>query len=184
VYDEKQVLRRVQEGDRCAFEQLLDHYETRVYRLALRYANSVPDAEDLTQEIFIGIHRNIGQFGGRSSLSTWIYRVAVNHCLEYRRRKRPECVPYEEELGLASQSWRDDPVASTTMNELSSEIDTALEKLSPIHRDVILLHELHGLTYGECAETLGVPVGTVKSRLSNAFTRLRELLGGYVFEEA
>ena len=68
------------------------------------------------------------------------------------------------------------------MGELSSEIERALDRLSPLHRDVIILHELHGLTYGECAEALGVPVGTVKSRLSNAFTRLRELLGGYVCE--
>jgi RNA polymerase sigma-70 factor (ECF subfamily) len=184
VYDEKQVLRRVQQGDRCAFEELLDRYETRVYRLTLRYANCVQDAEDITQEIFLGIYRNIGTFKGHSSLSTWVYRVAVNHCLEYRRRKRPETVPYEEDLGLAVSSWRDDPVQATTMTELTDEIEKALTKLTPIHRDVILLHELHGLTYGECAEALGIPIGTVKSRLSNAFTRLRDLLGGYVFEEA
>ncbi len=160
----------------------MDHYETRVYRLALRYADSVQDAEDLTQETFLGIYRNVGGFRGQASLSTWIYRVAVNHCLEYRRRKRPECVPYDETLGLATSHWRDDPVAATTMEELSTHIDKALTKLSPLHRDVIILHELHGLTYAECSEALGVPVGTVKSRLSNAFTRLRELLGGYVCE--
>src|SRR5438874_2069387 len=107
VYDEKLVLRRIVAGDRCAFECLVGHYETRIYRLALRYAGCVQDAEDLTQEIFIGIYRNIGGFRGRSALSTWIYRVAVNHCLEFRRRKRPEQVPYEEKLGLASTSWRD-----------------------------------------------------------------------------
>ena len=184
MYDENQVLRRIAKGDRCAFEDLLDHYETRVYRLALRYADCIQDAEDITQEVFLGIHRNIGTFKGHSSLSTWVYRVAVNHCLEYRRRKRPDAVPYEEELGLAVTNWRDDPVRATDMSELNSEIETALTKLSPIHRDVILLHELHGLTYGECAEALNVPIGTVKSRLSNAFTRLRALLAGYVYEEA
>lgn len=184
VFDEKRALKRIQQGDKRAFEDLLERYESRVYRLAIRYTNSVADAEDLTQEIFLGIYRNIGGFRGASSISTWIYRVAVNHCLEFLRRKRPECVPFGEELGLMANDRRQDPVQAAGMSELSDEIEKALEKLSPLHRDVILLHELHGLTYGECAEVLAVPVGTVKSRLSNAFTRLRELLGGYVYEEA
>src|SRR5437870_4646088 len=156
VYDEKQVLRRIRQGDRCAFEALVDQYQTRVYRLAMRYTDCVPDAEDLTQEIFIGIIRNVGGFQGKSALSTWIYRVAVNHCLEHRRKKRPEQVPYDESLGLASSSWRDDPVQSNSKNELAQEIDRALDKLSPIHKDVIVLHEMHGLTYVECAEALGL----------------------------
>lgn len=184
MYDEKRVLKRIQQGERRAFEELLGQYESRVYRLALRYVHSVSDAEDLTQEIFLGIWRNVGGFRGSSSLSTWIYRVAVNHCLEFLRRKRPECVPYGEELGLMAMDRREDPLQASTLSELSGEIEAALEKLSPLHKDVILLHELHGLTYGECAEVLNVPVGTVKSRLSNAFTKLRELLGGYVYEGA
>ena len=156
MHDEKRLLRGIRDGDRCAFEELVDQFETRVYRLAIRYTNCVQDAEDLTQEIFLGIFRNIAGFRGASSLSTWIYRVAVNHCLEHRRKKRPECVPYEEELGLASTSRREDPEQAATMVEL----------------------------YGECAEIMGVPIGTVKSRLSNAFTRLRQILGAYVYEEA
>lgn len=182
MHDDKRLVRRIQEGDRCAFEALLDRYETRIYRLVLRSVPSVPDAEDLTQEIFLGIYKNIGGFRGESSLSTWIYRIAMNHCLEYRRKKRAECVPYEEEIHLPASDWRTDPVQVTTKRELSTELEKALEKLSPLHRDVILLHEMQGLTYQECAKVLNVPVGTVKSRLSNAFTRLRELLGGYVCE--
>ena len=184
MYDEKRLLKRLRSGDRRAFEELVDQFETRVYRLAIRYANSVQDAEDLTQEVFVGIFRNIGGFRGASALSTWVYRVAVNHCLEYRRKKRLDCVPYEEELGLAATSRREDPEQAAAMIELSDEVEKALEKLSPVHRDVILLHELQGLTYGECAEILGVPVGTVKSRLSNAFSRMRQLMGTYVLEEA
>lgn len=184
MYDEKRLLKRLQSGERCAFEDLVDQFETRIYRLAIRYSDSVQDAEDLTQEIFLGIFRNIGGFRGASSLSTWIYRVAVNHCLEFRRKKRLDCVPYEEELGLAATSRREDPEQAATMIELSDEVEKALEKLSPAHRDVILLHELQGLTYGECAEILEVPIGTVKSRLSNAFARMRQSMGAYVLEEA
>lgn len=184
MLDDKRLVKRIQEGDRRAFEELLDRYETRIYRLALRQVGSVEEAEDVTQEIFLGIYHNIGGFRGASSLSTWIYRVAMNHCLEFRRKRKLDCVPYDEEIDLAAADWRDDPVQVTTKLELTAQIEKALAKLSPLHRDVILLHEMQGLTYQECAEALDVPVGTVKSRLSNAFTRLREMLGGYVWEEA
>jgi RNA polymerase sigma-70 factor (ECF subfamily) len=176
VVEDRRLIQRLREGDRRAFEELLDLFETRVYRLAMRYACSPSDAEDLTQEIFLGIHRNIGGFRGQSALSTWIYRVALNHCLEYRRKKRPVTVPYDEEIQMASKDWRHDPAESAAKGEVSDQIARALDKLSPLHRDVVILHELHGLTYQECAEVLKVPVGTVKSRLSNAFVRLREVM--------
>ena len=76
--------------------------------------------------------------------------------------------------------WRSNPLLSATKTELKEQVSEALGQLSPLHRDVIVLHELHGLTYLECAEILDIPVGTVKSRLSNAFTKLRLSLGNYV----
>jgi RNA polymerase sigma-70 factor (ECF subfamily) len=181
--DEQYLVKRIQGGDRDAFVQLMDAYETRVYRLALRFTGSVPDAEDVTLEIFHGIYRSIGRFRGNSSLGTWIYRIAMNNCLEYRRKRRLDVVPYDEELmSVASTNWRHDPVLSANQMELSEKVEAAINSLSPLHRDVIVLHELQGLTYQEVAATLNVPVGTVKSRLSNAFRRLREQLGGYVTE--
>lgn len=180
--DDQQLVQRIQAGDRRAFEELLDIYETRVYRLALRFTGNIPDAEDVTQEIFLGVYKGLARFQGQSALSTWIYRVAMNHCLEYRRKKRLESVPYDEELMLASDDWRENPLAVAGQKELSAKVEAAIASLSPVHRDVIVLHELQGLTYQEVAATLDVPVGTVKSRLSNAFRRLRELLGGYVYE--
>jgi RNA polymerase sigma-70 factor (ECF subfamily) len=183
VSDERRLVRRIQEGDQRAFAQLLDLYEARIYRLALRFVGSESDAEDVTQEIFVGIYRNIGGFRGASSLSTWIYRVAVNHCLEFRRKRKRDSVPYDEEIRLASADWRDDPVQVTTKRELTGTVEKALQQLSPIHRDVVILHEMQGLTYQECADALQVPVGTVKSRLSNAFSRLREILRGSACED-
>jgi RNA polymerase sigma-70 factor, ECF subfamily len=182
VTDESELVRHIQTGDRKAFEVLLDRYEARVYRLALRYADCVADAEDLTQEVFLGIYRNIGGFRGAAALSTWIYRVAVNHCLEYRRRKRPETVVYDDDDELPTMDWRHDPVQVSTKNDIAAQLERALEHLTPIHRDVVVLHEIQGLTYQECADVLEIPVGTVKSRLFNAFCRLRELLKGYVCE--
>ncbi len=180
--DERQLVQRIQTGNREAFADLLDIYETRVYRLALRFTGSVPDAEDVTQEIFLAVYKGLGNFKGNSALGTWIYRVAMNHCLEYRRKRRLETLPLDEEIALVSQDWRDDPVQSANKKELSAKVEAALNSLSPLHRDVIVLHEFQGLTYQEVAAALDVPVGTVKSRLSNAFRRLRDLLGGYVHE--
>ena len=182
VTGEKQLVARIQAGDRRAFEELLDSYETRVYRLALRFTGSISDAEDVTQEIFLGIYKGLTNFRGQSSLGTWIYRVAMNHCLEFRRKRKLEFIPYDEELTLASTNWREDPYQSADKNELTERVKEALKSLSPLHREVIVLHELQGMTYQEVAAALDVPVGTVKSRLSNAFRRLRELLGGYVYE--
>jgi RNA polymerase sigma-70 factor (ECF subfamily) len=181
--NERKLVERIQAGDREAFERLLDAYETRVYRLALRFTNSIPDAEDVTQEIFLAVYKGLAQFRGNSALGTWIYRIAMNHCLEFRRKRKLEYLPYDEELALPSLDWRDDPHQSAGRNELSEKVEAALNCLSPLHRDVIVLHELQGMTYQEVAATLDVPVGTVKSRLSNAFRRLRDLLGGYVREE-
>ena len=182
MHDERRLIQQIQQGDRKAFEQLLDAFEARVYRLALRFTSDVSDAEDLTQEIFLAVYRSIGGFQGHSTLGTWIYRVAMNHCLDYRRKRKLDTLPLDEELTLATQNWRDDPAASADRQELSARVEAAINRLSPVHRDVIILHELQGLTYQEVANTLDVPVGTVKSRLSNAFRRLRDLLGGYVAE--
>src|SRR5437588_7536667 len=98
--NERQLVERIQAGDRRALESLLDAYETRVYRLALRFTNSVPDAEDVTQEIFVAIYKGLGQFRGHSALGTWIYRIAMNHCLEFRRKRKLDCMPYDDELTL------------------------------------------------------------------------------------
>ena len=180
---ERQLVERIQAGDRQAFESLLDAYETRVYRLALRFTDCIADAEDVTQEIFLGVYKGLGQFRGNSALGTWIYRVAMNHCLEFRRKRKLDCMPYDEELTLASTDWRENPFQSAERHELADKVEAALSCLSPLHRDVVVLHELQGMTYQEVAAALDVPVGTVKSRLSNAFRKLRDLLGGYVREE-
>jgi len=180
--DDRHLVQRIQAGDRQAFETLLDAYETRVYRLALRFTDNVSDAEDVTQDIFLAVYKGLACFRGDSALGTWIYRVAMNHCLEYRRKRRLDSTPYDSELSLTSNDWREDPVASAVRQELSTKVEEAIHCLSPLHRDVVVLHELQGMTYQEVAAMLDVPVGTVKSRLSNAFRRLRELLGGYVVE--
>lgn len=184
MQDDKRLVQRIQQGDRRAFEEFVDSYGARVQRLVRRYVENTSDGEDLVQEIFCDLYRSLGGFRGEAALSTWVYRVAVNHCLKYRQRTRPDLVPYEEQVAGADEDWRADPARSAIKSELHDQVHEALEQLSPWHYDVVVLCELHGLTYQECAKVLEIPVGTVKSRLSNAIRRLRDSLGGYVFGES
>jgi RNA polymerase sigma-70 factor (ECF subfamily) len=182
VQYEKRLAGRIAQGDRRAYEEFVDSYGARVHRLVLRYVDSAADAEDVTQEIFVALYKGIGGFRGESSLATWVYRIATNHCLKYRERAKPSSMALDD-LSMAAADGASDPAARAAQRELADRIDGALADLSEQHRDVVVLHELHGLTYGECAAVLNVPVGTVKSRLSNAFRRLRDHLGGYVLGE-
>jgi RNA polymerase sigma-70 factor (ECF subfamily) len=182
---ERQLAWRVAAGDRKAFEELLDRYGPRVQRLARRYAFTESDAEDLTQEIFLDIFRCAANFRGEAQLGTWLYRIALHHCMRHREKAYRDH-SHRAPDGASETERPDpsgDPAKRSASRELSHQVHTALEGLSPLHRDVVVLHELHGLTYQECARILEVPVGTVKSRLSNAFRHLRATLGPYVLGE-
>jgi len=179
-FNEKTLLHQLREGRSEAYAAFVDVYGGRVHGLARRYARTEADAEDLTQEIFVALCRGITSFRGESALSTWVYRVALNHCLRYQSKSRPEDIPLEEAAEPITTDHSADPLRQATRQELVDQVDAALATLTPVHREVVILHELHGLTYSECAAVLAVPIGTVKSRLSNAFGRLRTRLTEYV----
>ena len=182
MHPDRQTAQHIQNRDPDAWAAFVDTYGPRLHRLARRYAPGETDAEDLTQEVFVALYQSIGSFRGEASLATWSYRIALNHCLKYAAKTRPVTVPYEEAREMPAPDIYS-PSHLSARRELSSEIDTALSHLSPSHRDTVILHELHEMTYAECAAVLGVPIGTVKSRLSTAFRRLRESLGGYVLSD-
>lgn len=174
--DERKLVAELKAGSREAFERLLDAHQDRVFNLVQKMVEP-SDAEDVAQDALVEICKSVGGFRGDSSLATWIHRVAVNVCLEHRRKRRPLFVPLEEEFADCEPDPEADPSEALEKTEAKSSIDAALSRLTEVHRDVVVLHELQGLTYAECAKVLGCPVGTVKSRLSNAFGKLRELLG-------
>jgi RNA polymerase sigma-70 factor (ECF subfamily) len=180
--DDKSLAQRIAGGDGPAFAQFVDAYGARVHRLVRRYVAHEADAEDLTQEIFVSLYRSMGGFRGESKLSTWVYRIAMNHCLKHQGRTPPAAASLDD-VEVETADPRADTTRLTMRNELRGQVRGAIDALSPLHRDIVILHELHGLTYGECAMVLQVPVGTVKSRLSNAFARLRASLGEYVLGE-
>ena len=178
--DERKLVAELRAGNREAFERLLDLHQDRVYGLVHRMVGP-GDAEDVAQDALVEICKSVGGFRGDSNLTTWVHRVAVNVCLEHRRKRKVLFVPLEEELDCEPDPQAD-PSEALERSDVKGNVDAAIGKLSAVHRDVVILHELQGLTYAECAKALGCPVGTVKSRLSNAFGKLRELLGSQAVE--
>ena len=172
------LVQRICKGDAVAFEQLLNDYGGLVKHLVSRYTVHQQESEDLIQEIFIDIYKGVHGFKGQSSLKTWIYRVSLNHCLRHAERQKPANLEFNEAAAMVSSNSLS-PHESLERGETKKKVTQALSHLSDIHRSVIVLHELNGLTFKECAEVLDVPVGTVKSRLSNAFGKLRPLLLPY-----
>jgi len=185
VHRDAELARRITRGERRGFEEFVDTYGARVHGLVRRYVENHADAEDVTQEIFCDLHRSIGGYRAEAALSTWVYRVALNHCWKHRQKHHQDCVSYDDKfMEAADEDWRMDPAASVAKAELAEQVHAALRELSPSHHDVVVLCEIQGMTYQECANALQIPIGTVKSRLFHAFRRLRSLLSGYMQDSA
>jgi RNA polymerase sigma-70 factor (ECF subfamily) len=158
-----------QRGDLRALEALFATYGDRVYRLCLHLLGQAADAEDAAQEVFLRVLQRAGQFAGRSRLSTWIYRVTVNHCLNRARRGRA-CSTSLAELEDEAQplSLAPSPFERSVQAEEQAQLRGWLERLSPERRAVLVLREIEGLSYQGIAEVLDLPIGTVMSRLARA----------------
>jgi len=167
-------------GDPAAFEEIYRTYEEMVFNLALRLSGDRERAADLSQEIFLRIYRHLGQFRGRSSLKTWIYRVAVNHCRSRLARRRPPSRPGvddEERLARLADPRRS-PEQRAMANDEARRVEGALAELPRPFREAVVLRDLEGLAYDEIAEVLGARLGTVRSRIARGRRMLREALQG------
>lgn len=176
---ETEWTRRIAAGDRKAYEEFVDTFGPRVHRL-VRQSVPAADADDVTQEIFIDLFKGSAGFRGEAALSTWVYRIALNHCAKRHRDRgaAPGNAGETDEDEIADEA--PDPARRAATHELRGEVRGAIRNLSAVQRDAVILHELHGMTYAQCAAVLDIPVGTVKSRLSNAFRALRHSLHEYV----
>lgn len=179
---EPEVIRRAQDGDIAAFEEIYRHYAGMVYRLALRMAGKVEEAEEITQDVFVSIHRYLRSFSGDSSLGTWIYRITVNrslNALKRAKRKRPE-VAWED--GFDPQDARQDVREAAEREARARQIETLLGQLNADQKACLLLRAQEGLSYEEIARALNVNVNTVRTRLKRAretmIARYRERRSG------
>ena len=165
------LVQRACAGDTRAFERLYREHAGRVYGLCLRMTRDPQLAEDCTQDTFINAWRALPKFETRSSLSTWLHRIAVNVSLAKRRKSPPaEPTPEDDEEGAAAEWSLETPVEV-------QEIETAISELPEGARDVLVLHALYGYSHGEAAQMLGIAEGTCKAQLFRARKLLRDRLG-------
>ncbi len=179
--EEKTLVERAKCGDAEAYESLVRNYQHRIYRLCLAMTGTHPAADDLAQDTFLKAYLALARFREGTSFSAWIRRIAVNASLNYLKRRRRE-EPLGDDPGDTSgavfSSKIGTPHEQLLRNDIDRALDTALGALPPKLRVVFTLHAVEGLKYEEIARTIGVPVGTVMSRLSRARSRLQKALAG------
>jgi len=171
--EDRDAILACQRGDRAAFDRLVERHQREIYRLCFRYVNNHEDASDLAQDSFVKAYKAIGRFRGDSAFSTWLYRIAVNTCLNFRSARRLA----QEEL---SESLPDPgmPVVQRMQDrELSQQVREAVTRLPEKQRATLILKVYHDLTHEEVAGILGSSVGTVKANLFHAMGNLRKMMG-------
>ena len=182
--DELSLIEACRAGQTEAFGVLVQRYQNRLYPTMLRLTGSADDALDLLQDAFLRAFEKLDGFHGESSFYTWVYRIAVNLALSGRRRHRSvrvgTLVRGDSALDPPSDPSRTDPSLPLELRERDAIIQGALNALADDHRAVVVMKEYDGLRYEEIAATLGVPVGTVRSRLHRARLELRDRLQGIV----
>jgi RNA polymerase sigma-70 factor (ECF subfamily) len=170
---DRELVDRCRRGDEGAFQTLVDRYKDLVFALIVRTVQDRSRAEDLAQETFLRVHRGLPRFRGEARLSTWIYRIAANVCVEEHGR-RPPVVSLED----GAESARSPATIDRQFGdlELRDRLDKAIARLPVTQRLLIAAHYLAGVQYEDLAEALGMPLGTVKTQLFRAKQTLRKLL--------
>jgi len=176
---EKDLIHRAQMGDVIAFEELISGYEKKVYNTAYRYFENMEDARDITQEIFLKIFTSLKHFKQGSSFSTWLYRIAVNTCIDFSRRKKEDTLPIPDDMdangtGLGEYSKQPEDVVES--KELRKALNEAIRALPEDQRICVVLRDIQGFSYMEIGQILNCSAGTVKSRISRSRRALKEIL--------
>ncbi|MGB8508581.1 MAG: sigma-70 family RNA polymerase sigma factor [Pyrinomonadaceae bacterium] len=187
---DEQIVERALAGDADAFGEIVRRWERKIFALAFGMLGSAEDARDATQETFLAAFRNLRGFRGEAKVSSWLHRIAVNQCITRQRRvrSRPE-VGLEDEVEakgerFLSTSAHASPARSTENKERREAVRKAVAALPTELREVVLMKEFEELTFQEIADSLQIPLSTVKSRLYTALKQLRLRLGRYSMEVA
>ncbi len=184
VFDESGLVARAREGDLAAFNELVNQYSRKIFRLAKHITQNEEDAEDILQETFLKAFEHLGSFQGQSKFYTWIVRIAVNESLmKLRKRKSDRTVPLDEPVDTGEDTmvreiavWDENPEQKYSREELGGILDEAVQSLRPAFRTVFVLRDIEELSTEETAEALEISIPAVKSRLLRARLQLREKL--------
>jgi RNA polymerase sigma-70 factor (ECF subfamily) len=187
--DEGALVSAAKAGDLAAFEELVNRYERRIFRLAMNITQNREDAEDATQDAFLKSFQHLGEFQGGSRFYTWLVRIAVNEALMRLRRRRPNVTSLDEPVETGDellprevQDWGPTPEQHYAETELNSILSHAIGELEPIYRAVFVLRDVEQFSTEETAQALGISGPAAKSRLLRARLKLREKLNPF-FEQ-
>jgi RNA polymerase sigma-70 factor, ECF subfamily len=178
-FDERALIERCRTGDDGAFAELVDRYKNLVYGLVYRMIADRSQVDDIAQEVFLKVHRGLPYFRGDARLSTWIYRIVQNVCLQaqaHARTRTAQDVSLDAPDSIGRPRDPGKPDAAFADLELRDRLEKAIAKLPDQYRMLIAAHYLNGVQYEALAESLNIPLGTVKTHLYRAKRRLRELL--------
>jgi RNA polymerase sigma-70 factor (ECF subfamily) len=167
---DEELVNHVQNGDKEAFSRLIDRYQGKVFRTVVSLVGSHPDAEDLTQEVFLRAYKSIKSFRLQSSFSTWLYRISANMSKNFNIRRRV--------VSFITLDWKLGTILSVgdenkEVQETADSLLQCLQKIDEKYRQVLVLKEIEGIDYKEISKIMGLEIGTVKSRLSRAKEKLR-----------
>ncbi len=184
-----ELVERARGGDPEAFRELVVRHQRRVYAVALGIVKDRDLAWDVSQDAFVRVHQHLSEFRDEASFSTWIHRITARVAIDVLRKERPsrrndvadvpEPVLREAAPGVLATALGTDPQETVLRRELSGRLTEALGQLPDLHRTVLVLREMDGLSYEELAERIGVPKGTVMSRLFHARKKMQALLADY-----
>jgi RNA polymerase sigma-70 factor (ECF subfamily) len=185
--EELQLVQAAKRGDITAFEQLVKRYDRNVFRIAQHITQNREDAEDVVQDAFLKAYQNLGQFQGNSKFYTWLVRIAVNEALmKLRKRKSDKTVSMDEDVETEDGSvpreiadWSPNPEQQYKQSELNEILTKTIQGLPAGFRTVFVLRDVEGLSTEETAETLGLSIPAVKSRLLRARLQLRDRLSRF-----
>ncbi len=177
-------IERAVQGDARAFEHLVHKYYSKIYALTYNMTGNNTDAEDVTQEVFIKAHKNLGRFKGRSSFYTWIYRIAINHTINHLKRRNRHCQyslddvdsGIERDPAFLELTSESEPFRNADLSEIQKKLNESIQQLSDKHKAVVVMHDVEGIPHEKIAKIMNCSTGTVRSRLFYARKQLQSYL--------
>ena len=183
-----ELVKKTVSGDRQAYRDLVEKYQQRIYSIAYGVLHNREDSLDVCQDVFIKAYRKLEKFRGESSFYTWLYRIAINMAIDYRRKRKIVVeVEYDDKIGTDDETEKpgitaQSEIPSETLDrkEINKLVMEAIQALPDEQKTVLILREIEGLAYDEIAKTTGISIGTVMSRLHYGRRKLREILAPHI----